>query len=237
MSSRPSSQAFSIDYLLLLLSITCLSLGLWMAFFYAPLLRHTGLPWWSQKIFYIHLPAAWGGLSGMFLVLIGSIAYLRTRNERWDAFAVGAAEICFLYGTIVMSTGPLWARPSWNTYWKWEDPRLMSFLALWLVLAAYFVFRSYGGRGHQVRVAAAALGVVGAISVPFVYLSVKLGRSLHPMLKVDEVDSRVRLTVWVCNLAFFFLFLFLMRWRRQLELQRNHIDHLYRQIDEAQDPA
>lgn len=237
MENKHSSRKIGFDPILLFFSLAFLASGLYMAFYYAPLLRHTGLPWWSQKIFYLHLPAAWGGLGGMLLVFIGSVAYLRTRKESWDAFAVGAAEGCFLYCTIVMTTGPLWGRPSWNTYWKWEDPRLMSFLALWLVLAAYFVFRRYGERGNQVRVASAALGIVGALSVPFVYLSVKLGRSLHPMLKVDEIDSRVRLTVWVCNFAFFFLFLYIMRWRRKLELQRNQIDMLRRQLDEVQHPA
>jgi heme exporter protein C len=225
-----------LDQVLLFGGGGLLGLGLYLAFYVAPVLRpetYGGMPWWSQKIFYVHLPAAWGGLGGMLLVLIGSVAYLRTRDAAWDAFAVGAAEACFLYGTLVLTTGPLWARPSWNTYWKWEDPRLMSFLALWLVMAAYFVLRHYGGRGMQIRVAAAAMGIVGALSVPFVYYSVKLGRSLHPMLKTEEVDSRIRLTVWVCNFAFFFFFVFLMRWRQRLALQDEQIERLKREISEV----
>lgn len=226
MDNQQSSPRMVINIILGILSGACMSAGLYMAFYYAPLLRHNGLPWWSQKIFYIHLPAAWGGLSGLLLVLIGSIAYLKTRNEKWDAFAVAAAEVCFLYATMVLLTGPLWARPSWNTFWKWEDPRLMSFLALFLILGAYQLQRIYGAPGHPKRLASAALGIVGALSVPFVYYSVKLGRSLHPMLETKEIDPRVRLTLWVFLFAFFFLFVLIMRIRKRMEEQQNRTEEL-----------
>lgn len=208
--------------------------GLYMMAHYAPLLRMNGLPWWSQKIFYIHVPAAWGGLGGLLLVLIGSIAYLQTRDEGWDAFAVAATEVCFIYATAVILTGPLWARPSWGTFWKWEDPRLMSFLALFLILGAYQLQRIYGAPGHGKRVASAALGIVGALSVPFVYLSVKYGRSLHPILKAKEVDGRVRLTLYVFLVAFLLLFLLLLRIRKRLEEQRNRTEALLLQIPEEE---
>ncbi|MEM1008999.1 MAG: cytochrome c biogenesis protein CcsA, partial [Myxococcota bacterium] len=102
-----------LDVWLLTLSFGCLFTGLSMAFYYAPVLEYNGLPWWSQKIFYIHLPVAWGGLGGMSLVLISAIAYLKTRNKDWDALSVSASEVCFLYCTLVLCTGPIWGRPSW----------------------------------------------------------------------------------------------------------------------------
>lgn len=224
------SPSVTVNTALALAASLCFGVGLYMAFYYAPVLRHNGLPWWTQKIFYVHLPAAWGGLSGLLLVLIGSVGYLLTRKERWDSFAVASAEICFVYAIMVLTTGPLWARPSWNTFWKWEDPRLMSFLALFLLLGAYQLQRMYGASGHPKRVASAALGIIGALSVPFVYYSVKLGRSLHPMLKVKEVDPRIRITLWVFLFAFFFLFVLLFRIRRRLEEQRNRVDELMLRI-------
>lgn len=200
--------------------------GFYIAFYVAPLLRHSGLPWWSQKIFYLHLPVAWGALSGLSIVLVGSVAYIWSEKQGWDSLAVAAAECCFLFGTMVLLTGPLWAKPSWGVFWKWEDPRLMSFLALWLVLGAYFMLRAFGGVGRSIKMACAAMGIIGAFSVPFVYLSVKLWRSLHPMLSPKDIDSRVRLAVWVCVASFFFLFLLLMRIRRRLEQQRQRLHEL-----------
>lgn len=208
------------------IAILCFSAGLYMAFYYAPLLHMNGLPWWSQKIFYIHVPAAWGALGGLILVLIGSVAYVRKRDAGWDAFAAAAAEVSFLYATLMVLTGPLWARPSWGTFWKWEDPRLMSVLALFLIMGAYQLQRMYGAPGHPKRIASAALGIIGALSVPFVYYSVKLGRSIHPILDPKHVDSRIRVTLYVFVVGFLCMFAVLMILRKRLEEHRNRTEEL-----------
>ncbi len=225
-------ERFTIDIVLGGLGMFFFALGLYMAFYVAPLQIYTGLPWWSQKIFYVHVPAAWGALVGLFIVMFASIAYLITQREKWDILAVSAAEPCFIFATLVMITGPLWAKPSWNIYWKWEDPRLMSFFALWLILGAYFLLRNYGGSNHQMRSAAAALGIMGAVAVPFVFLSIKFGRSFHPDPGKFEMSRWVALTVLVCSIAFMFLFLLFLRLRYRLEAQRNALRHLRLQIQE-----
>jgi heme exporter protein C len=160
-------------------------------------------------------------MAGLLLVLVGSVGYLITRRERWDVIAVAAAEPSLLYATLVLVTGPLWARPSWNVYWKWEDPRLMSFFAWWLILIGYHLLRNFNEDGTSRRITSAALGIVGAISVPFVFYSVKLGRSLHP--KPIEVNAQVRFTTIVFLCAFSLLFVLLFQLRYRLECQRNRL--------------
>ncbi|HAA59035.1 MAG TPA: hypothetical protein DCE42_30050 [Myxococcales bacterium] len=210
-----------VDLLLGVLATVSFCVGMWFVFYKAPLLKLNGMPWWSQKIFYIHLPCAWGSLSGLLIVLIASIGYLVTRKESWDTLAVAATEICFIFATGVLITGPLWAKPSWNTFWNWGDPRLMSFFALWMILGAYFLLRNYGDSGEQVRVASASLGIIGALSVPFVYLSVRFAPGFHPNPNKMQFDLWVRITVHTLNFSFLFLFLLLMRVRRRLEENRN----------------
>lgn len=225
---------WSVDAALAVLAGGLLCVGLYMAFYKAPLVSHSGLHWWSQKIFYIHLPAAWGALSGLLLVLIGSIAFLLTRRVRWDSFAVGASETCFVYATLVMIVGPIWAKPSWGVYWDWQNARLMSFFALWMLLGAYFVLRNYGGADRQLRVATASLGIIAALSVPFVYLSVKVGAPVHPRPDEVEVSRWAWITVHVCNVSFFFLFLLLMRIRRRLEEQKDQLKQIKMRLQELE---
>ncbi len=205
-----------------------LGMAIIAAFFYAPLLKYNGLPWWSQKIFYVHLPAAWGGLTGLLVVLIGCVGYILTKNPKLDALAASAAVPSFLYSSLVLITGPLWAKPSWNTYWKWDDPRLMSFFAFWLVLVAYHLLRYFSEDDEAKRLASSALGIIGALSVPFVFLSVKFGRSLHP--KPIEFDPRVGFTALLFIISFFLLFIALVRIHYRLELQWQKIENLKRQI-------
>ncbi|TNE44044.1 MAG: hypothetical protein EP343_30280 [Deltaproteobacteria bacterium] len=237
-SSRQTAQTSSsgrlMDGGLGLLSGLFFAVGLYMAFYYAPLLKHNGLNWWSQKIFYLHLPAAWGSMIGLVLVLVGSVAYFVTRKESWDSYAVAAAEPCLLFATFVMLTGPLWGRPSWNTYWKWDDPRLMSYFALWLLLIAYFMLRSFSEDGELKRSTSAALGILGAISVPFVYLSVRMGNTLHPRPNKMQIGGKVWITTYVFLGAFVFLFWLIFRVRRRLEEQRNQATRVQRLLLEME---
>lgn len=214
------------DVALGLLSGISLGVGLYLAFYYAPLLKHNGLPWWSQKIFYIHVPAAWGSMFGLVFVLMGSVAFFKTRKPAWDHVAVAASEPCLLFATLVLVTGPLWAKPSWNTYWKWDDPRLMSFFALWLILVAYHVLRSFSEEGEGKYLTSAALGILGSLSVPFVYFSVRMGHTLHPKPSRMEMAIEVRITTWVFLLSFALLFVLIYRFRKRLEQQRYRLQQL-----------
>jgi heme exporter protein C len=135
----------------------------------------------AQKIFYLHLPAAMGAYLGFGLVALLSVVYLWLRDERADRLAEASAEIALLFTTAVLLTGPLWGRPVWGTWWAWWDARLVLTLFLWFIGAAYLILRgAVEEPGMRARYSA-VLGVLAALLIPFIHMSVYLFRTLHPM--------------------------------------------------------
>jgi len=132
-----------------------------------------------QRIFYFHVPAAWVAYLAFAVVFIGSIAYLRTRHRRWDLLAHASAEIGVIFTSLVLITGPIWARPVWGTWWQW-DARLTSAFVMWLTYVGYLFLRSLAEEPHGIGRAAAVLGIVGFLNVPIVHFSVHWWRTLHP---------------------------------------------------------
>lgn len=132
-----------------------------------------------QRIFYFHVPSAWVAYLGFAVVFIASIAFLRTGARRWDLLAHGAAEIGVVFCSLVLITGPIWARPVWGTWWQW-DARLTSALVLWLTYVGYLFLRALATDRSGAGRIAAIVGIVGFINVPIVHFSVYWWRTLHP---------------------------------------------------------
>jgi heme exporter protein C len=132
-----------------------------------------------QKIFYFHVPAAYGMYLGAAACFIGSAAYLARGTPGWDAFARAGAEVAVLMGLMVLITGPLWAAKAWGVYWTW-DPRLTTSMLSVLIYVAYVVLRAFSGSGEAERKFAAALGVLGAANLPVIHFSVKKWGGTHP---------------------------------------------------------
>src|SRR5256885_15684332 len=100
------------------------------AAFFTPLEAKQGA---AQKIFYLHVPAAWVAFLAFFLVAVASGVYLWLRDERLDLFAESSAEAGVVFMIVVLTTGPLLLRPIWGANWAWWDRRLVSTLFLWLL--------------------------------------------------------------------------------------------------------
>ncbi|HYI43990.1 MAG TPA: cytochrome c biogenesis protein CcsA [Actinomycetota bacterium] len=132
-----------------------------------------------QRIFYFHVPAAWAAYLSFAVVFLGSVAYLRTGVRRWDLLAHAAAELGVVFTTIVLVTGPIWARPVWGTWWQW-DARLTSALVMWLTYVGYLFLRSLAEDPSRAGRLAAVVGIVGLVNVPIVHFSVRWWRTLHP---------------------------------------------------------
>lgn len=103
------------------------ALAIARAVFFTPLELRQGA---AQKIFYIHVPAAWIAFLAFALVAIASAVFLWIRDTHLDRFAESSAEVGVVFTTVVLITGPLWAKPIWGTYWAWWDVRLVSTLFL-----------------------------------------------------------------------------------------------------------
>jgi heme exporter protein C len=163
-------------------------------------------------------------LSAIFCGAISAV-YLIRRRGVYDWIAYAAAELTVLYGAMAMVTGPLWARKAWGVWWVW-DPRLTMSLLLWMVFVSYLLLRRYGGPGSEIL--AAGLAVFGMATSPFVYLSVNIWRTIHPLTTVvPTLPVDFALPLWYAFFGFFLLYIALMILRVGIERQRAMLDTLY----------
>ena len=175
------------------------------AIVYTPVERSQGL---AQKIFYLHVPAAIWAETAMVLVGLASIFYLFLKDPRLDRFAESSAEAGAVFAAVVLTTGPIWGKPIWGTWWSW-DARLTLTLFLFLLYVGYLLLRgAVGDPGMRARYAA-VLGICGMVLVPFVHLSVYMFRTLHPMPIVLKPSAPSlppsMLITWLLSLGVFTL--------------------------------
>jgi heme exporter protein C len=147
-----------------------------VALAFTPIEAHQGL---AQKIFYIHVPAAWSALLAFSLVGIASVLYLWLEDPRLDLFAASSAEVGVAFSAVMLTTGPIWAKPIWGTWWTW-DARLTLTLFLFFLFVGYLSLRTAVHDRHERARFSAVVGIMGMLLVPFVHLSVYLFRTLHP---------------------------------------------------------
>jgi len=161
---------------LAVLGLLGLGLVYWLSFFWVSTEASQGI---SQRIFYVHPPAAWTSFFAFGISALTSAMYLWLRDERLDWAAQSAAEGGMVFGTIMLTTGPLWGRIAWGTYWTWE-PRLTLTLLLWFIFLGYFMVRRSTENPEQGKRFSAVVAIVGSLLIPFIHLSVVWFRSLHP---------------------------------------------------------
>ncbi len=191
-----------------------------LVFFWVPTEAEQGI---VQRIFYVHVPAAWTGFMAAGVAALASAVYLWLGDRRLDSAAVSAAEGALVFLTIMLISGPLWAKIAWGVYWQW-DPRLTMSLLLWTIFVGYFLVRSSVLNAERGRRLSAVVAIVGALNVPIVHISV-YRRSIHPepvLLKPEgpTADVEMTVTVLVGAVVFTLLFfsVFLLRYRAaQLE--------------------
>jgi heme exporter protein C len=208
-----------------LLTGALLSYALYQALVVAPTDQMQGDVY---RIIFYHVPSAWTAFLLFTINFIASVVYLIRRNLKADAIAAVSAEVGVVFCTVVLVTGPLWARPVWGIWWTW-DWRLTSTLVLWLIYVSYLFLRRFSS-SSQTPVLAAALAIFGALDVPLVYFSIWFFRTQHPQPVIGDGGSMdpSMLHVLLINWAAFLCFGGLVTWSRyRLEIVR-------RQVEEAQ---
>lgn len=180
------------------------------------------------RIIYYHVPSAWTGMLLFLINFVASVIFLLRRSQKADIIALVCAEVGVVFCTVVLVTGPIWARPVWGIWWAPGDIRLTSTLVLWLIYVSYLVLRRFS-TGSQTQVLAAALAVFGALDVPLVYFSIWFFRTQHPQPVIGgggSMDPRM-LHVLLLNWLAFLCFGFLVCWSRY------RLEILHREVDEA----
>ena len=172
-----SPQPKILKYLNILSVILVLAAFL-MAMFYAPLEKVMGE---VQRVFYFHVATAWVGMLGFIAVAVVAIIYLRTKDVKWDIIGVAAVEISLIFFGITIVLGSIWARPAWGTWWTWE-PRLTTAAILEMVYLAYLLLRQGIEDPERRARFGAVYTLLGGLSVPLTFVSIRLFRTIHPVI-------------------------------------------------------
>jgi heme exporter protein C len=157
-----------------------------------------------QRVFYFHIGTAWTGLLGFIIASVAGIAYLISKDMKWDRFEVAAVEVSTVFFFLTIVLGSIWARPAWNTWWTW-DPRLTTAAITELIYVAYFMLR--GGIEDPERRArfGAVYTLLGGLSAPITFMVIRLFRSIHPVVIGQANASQEKMSMsGDMRVAFFF---------------------------------
>ncbi len=213
-----------------LLSYVLMLFALYTIFIYAPVEKTMGV---IQKIFYIHVPSAFLAYMAFFITFIASIFYLYGKDSKWDTVAHCAVETGVIFCTIVLVTGPIWAKPIWNVWWTW-DPRLTTTLILWFTYVAYLMLRRAVKENQRANLSA-VFGIIGFINVPITFFSIRMWRTIHPVIITSRglnMSWPMKFSLIITFIAFCFLFFSLLLTRIRLERLKMRIAEINEIMDD-----
>ena len=179
-----------------------------------------------QKIMYVHVPSAWNAFMAFFVVAVASLLYLWKGQEKHDLLAASAAEAGTLFTGLTLALGSIWGRPTWGVWWTW-DPRLTSTAVLFLVFVGYLALRSFVEDSDRRAQWSAAVGLLGALNVPIVYMSVKWWRTLHQMQSSPStVDPEYVIGLRTNGIALLLLLIYFIMKRYQAAQTERAAEHI-----------
>ncbi|MEI6289865.1 MAG: cytochrome c biogenesis protein CcsA [Chloroflexota bacterium] len=186
-----------------------------MAIFYAPLERVMGE---VQRVFYFHVATAWVGMLGFIVAAVVSVIYLRTKDLKWDVIGLAAVEISLVFFLIAIILGSIWARPAWGTWWTWE-PRLTTAAILEMVYLAYLLLRQGIEDPDRRARFGAVYTLLGGLSVPLTFLSIRIFRTIHPVVIGGGGSEKMSMTgsmvvTMLFSIAVFSLVFITLFWHR-----------------------
>lgn len=226
---QPASGVWSaIDAVLPWLTVAALAVSMYAVFVWVPNDAFQGL---VQRIFYVHMAMWLPTFTAFGVVAVASLLFLWKRQPVWDRLGRSSAELGLLFCTLGLASGSIWARPIWGIWWTW-DPRLTLTLILWMLYAAYLLLRTLTTDKDQGAVFAAILGVTGVVDLYLINRAVYWWRSIHPAVIVDQkgnsglADPTMQWTLTITLVAFFLLFLYLLRVRMQIAAMEEDVDEL-----------
>ena len=208
-------------------------LAIYMLFFYLPPMRDESGEVLSEsfRVFFFHMPIAIMAYLAFGVVFVASVLYLREKSPKWDIYARSAAEVGTLFAFLVLVTGSVWAKDAWGWYWIW-DVRLTTSLVLFLVYLAYNMLRKALEEPEKRARLSAVFGILGFLSVPLSFFSIRLWRSAHPLMFGGNTGgsgggiegTSLQLTLLVNFAAYLLLFLTLFYVKVQNEQMEEKLD-------------
>ncbi|HEY6386812.1 MAG TPA: cytochrome c biogenesis protein [Candidatus Acidoferrum sp.] len=188
-----------------------------------------------QRIFYFHAAAAWAGMTAFFICFVANLLYVWRREERWDSLGISSAEVGLAFITVVLITGPIWAKPAWGIYWTW-DARLTSTFVLWLLYISYLLLRTLIEEPDRRALLSALFGIFAFIDVPIVFGAIRWWRTQHPAPVImggpgSGLDPTMNKVFFFSVLAMHALMVFLIVERYRLEKLRTDFEVVRREAE------
>ena len=179
MTRAPRDSSFSavVTGAALLVGTIACTAGLFLGLHDAPVERELRM---SQKIFYFHAPLGIWAIVLMLVAVGAGVWYLVTRNPLADLLSEAAFEVVVVACAIVLVTGSLWARPAWNEWFPWNEPRVLTVLLLFLIGLVYLAVRSSFDEPQLKARLSAVVAAFGAVDAVVAYYAVTIWNSMHP---------------------------------------------------------
>ncbi len=201
---------------LIMLTTLAMLASLYLVLVWVPTEKTMGV---IQRVFYFHVPSAWVAFLAFAVAAVAALLFLARRQEHWDRVEVASLELGIVFSTVALITGSIWARPIWNTWWTW-DPRLTTTLVMWIYYVASLLLRQMVDSPERSARFGAVLAIVGFVNVPLVFLTIRLWRTIHPVLFTTEgfgLAPEMLLTLLISLGTFTLLYFCLLTARVRLE--------------------
>ena len=201
---------------LIMLTTLAMLASLYLVFVWVPTEKTMGI---IQRVFYFHVPSAWVAFLAFAVAAVAGLLFLARRQEHWDRVEVASLELGIVFSTVALITGSIWARPIWNTWWTW-DPRLTTTLVMWIYYVSSLLLRQMVDSPERSARFGAVLAIVGFVNVPLVFLTIRLWRTIHPVLFTTEgfgLAPEMLLTLLISLGTFTLLYFCLLTARVRLE--------------------
>lgn len=203
----------------------------YMIFFYAPVEVTMGI---AQKIFYVHVPSALSMYAGFISTSVASVLYLLRPRKSFDVAAVIGVEIGLVFGVFTLFSGMIWGYKAWGKAWVW-DPQLTATLILFLMYGGYWLMRLFSGPSKRVKMIAAVLAILSAVTIPFVHFAVRIWGGIHPTVEREGGDglaAAIGQSFGVSMLSIFLLFVCLVWLHINVARRQNRVDELYIEVED-----
>ncbi len=180
------------------LGAACILYGLWQGLWVVPKDEYQGGD--IMRVMFVHVPAAWLAMASYSALAIASFVWFVWRHELADIAAKAIAPLGATWTALCLATGSIWGKPTWGTWWQWDDARMMSVLFLFFLFLGYMALRAAMDTRQKAARAGAILAMVGAINVPLIKFSVDLFTSLHQDASVITADGPKMAAVYLTPL-------------------------------------
>ena len=222
------------------LCMVMMLLALYMAFVFAPEAANleTAAERFSQRILYFHVGSAWVGFFAFFVTFVAGIMYLIKRRFWWDNLGYTSVEIGLTFMTMVLVTGSIWAKPTWNVWWTWS-PRLTVSVIGWLLYIGYLMLRGAIDDPDRRARFSAVFGIIAFISVPINFMAIRWWRDIHPAVVGSgategeggfAMSSDMRNTLLYCVIAFTMFYITLTYHRMKMGQTAHEVETLKQRV-------